>query len=344
MLGTGGNPCRLAATLLFCASILSMPAVCSACAHSQSDDVHIVARLSSAEPGSVDINPRSESPARRVRVDVDLVLVPTTVSDRLNRPVMNLGPQDFALYEDNAKQQIRYFSSEDASISVGLILDVSRSMTNKIETERAAVAQFFQNANPEDDYFVITLSDRPRIIADTTQSLDEIQNKLALVIPDGHTALLDAIYLGVSRLRAARYSRRVLLIISDGGDNHSHYTAKETRRMVEESGTLVYGIGVFDDFSLPVLKSLNEKLGDRLLATITEASGGRTITVDQREKIPEVAREISRELRQQYVLGYKSSNAIHDGKWRNIKVTVTARSGVPPLRAHYKRGYLAPDR
>jgi len=277
-------------------------------------------------------------------VDVDLVLVPTTVTDHRNRPIVDLQKQDFGIYEDNAQQQIRYFGAEDAPISVGLILDVSRSMTNKIDTERRAVAEFFKSANPQDDYFVISLADRPQLIADTTQSLEEIEHKLALVIPDGHTALLDAIYLGVSKMRAARYPRRALLIISDGGDNHSHYTAKETKSMVEESDVLVYGIGIFDTMPMPVFKTLEERLGARLLAEITAASGGRTIPADRREKVPEIASAISWELRQQYVLGYKSTNGVHDGKWRSIKVLVTASAGDPPLHAHYKRGYVAPEK
>jgi len=273
---------------------------------------------------------------------LDLVLVPTTVTDHMNRPIVDLQKQDFGIFEDNAQQQIRYFGEEDAPISVGMILDVSRSMTNKIDTERAAVAEFFNRANPRDDYFVISLADHP-LIADTTQSLEEIQQKLALVIPDGHTALLDAIYLGVSKMRTARYPRRALLIISDGGDNHSHYTAKETKSMVQESGVMVYAIGIFDTMPMPVFKTLEERLGQRLLTEITAASGGRTISADKREKIPEIASAVSWELRQQYVLGYKSSG-LHDGKWRSIKVLVTASVGDPPLRAHHKRGYLAPEK
>jgi len=316
------------------------------CAWAQSiDEVHVAPRSRASQalhPGTDGSG--QDSAAKRLRVDVDLVLVPTTVTDHMNHPIVDLQRQDFGIYEDNAQQQIRYFGEEDAPISVGLILDVSRSMTNKIDTERRAVEEFFKSANPQDDYFVISLADRPRLIADTTESLEEIEHKLALVIPDGHTALLDAIYLGVSKMRTARYPRRALLIISDGGDNHSHYTAKETKSMVEESDVLVYGIGIFDTMPMPVFKTLEERLGERLLAEITAASGGRTISADKREKVPEIASAISWELRQQYVLGYKSTNGLHDGKWRSIKVLVTASAGDPPLRAHYKRGYVAPEK
>jgi Ca-activated chloride channel family protein len=279
-----------------------------------------------------------------MRVDVDLVLVPAAVTDRMNRPVMDLQKQNFGIFEDDAQQQIRYFTAEDEPISIGLILDVSGSMSNKVDTERAAVAEFFKNANPQDDYFVISLARQPQLIADTTESLEEIERKLALVIPAGDTSLLDAIYLGAAKLHRARYQRRALLVISDGGDNHSHYTAKQTKGLVQECDVLVYAIGIFDNVPVPVLKTLDEKLGQRLLVNITEASGGRTISADSREKVPDIAAAISRELRQRYVIGYKSSNAAHDGKWRKIKLRVTGETGEPQLHAYYKRGYIAPER
>jgi Ca-activated chloride channel family protein len=309
-----------------------------------SDNVNVVPRNRPAAASNQSPEPLGGNSLRPVRIDVDLVLVPASVTDRMNRPVIDLQKDNFGLYENDALQQIRYFTEEDEPISIGLILDVSKSMSNKIETERAAVAEFFKNANPEDDYFVISLDNRPHLIADTTQSLEDIQQKLALVVPDGNTALLDAIYLGVAKMRSARYQRRALLIISDGGDNHSHYTTRETKSMVQESDVLVYSIGIFDNLPVPVFKTIEEKLGQRLLVDITEASGGRTIAADHREKVPEIAAAISRELRQQYVLGYKSSSAVRDGKWRKIKVQVSAASGDPPLRAYYKRGYLAPEK
>ena len=164
---------------------------------------------------------------------------------------------------------------EDTPISIGLILDVSKSMTNKVDAERIAVSEFFKNANPEDDYFAISLADRPHVLADTTQSLEQIERKLAFVTPAGHTALLDAIYLGVSKMRDAHYQRRALLIISDGGDNHSHYALKEIKKLVQESDVLVHSAGIVDTLTVPVVKTIEEKLGQPLLTKIAEASGGR---------------------------------------------------------------------
>jgi Ca-activated chloride channel homolog len=315
----------------------------------QDDPVHVVPRnkpeqpVAEADAVSISGEPKLDAHMKPLRAGVDLVLVPATVTDALNRPVTDLEKGDFAVYEDNKQQQIQVFSKEDAPVSVGMILDFSKSMTNKFGIERAAVAEFFQNANPQDDYFVIAFSDRPRLIADSTQSIGDLESKLALAVPAGNTALLDAIYLGVAKMRSARYQRRVLLIISDGGDNHSHYNPKETKKLAEEADVLMYSIGIFDNMPVPVFKTIEEKLGKRLLTEITELTGGRTITADNRDKVPEIAAAISREIRDQYVLAYRSTHPSHDGKWRKIKVQVTASIGTPPMHAHYKKGYLAPE-
>lgn len=329
--------------LIVCFTLLPTPRI----AGQSLEEVHIDPRKTATSGSSTSEQPAggpADKSAKHLRVDVDLVLVPATVTDRMNRPVMDLQKENFGIFEDNARQQIRYFSAEDEPISIGLILDVSGSMRNKIDTERAAVAEFFKYANPQDDYFVISLSNHPQLIADTTQSLDDIERQLELVIPAGDTSLLDAIYLGVANMRTARYQRRALLIISDGWDNHSHYTPRQTKSLVQESDVMVYAVGIFDTVPVPVLKTLDEKLGQRLLVDITEASGGRTISADKREKVPEIAAAISRELRERYVLGYKSTNEVRNGKWRNITLQVTAQNGEPRLHAYYKRGYIAPEK
>jgi Ca-activated chloride channel family protein len=281
------------------------------------------------------------SHGKPLRVDVDLVLVSVNVTDARNRPVTTLEKPEFCLYEDNREQQIRYFSTEDAPISVGVILDMSGTMSNKIDTAREAIGEFFKNAHPEDDYFVVTFADRPELTADTTQSIGHIQASLATVKPAGYTALLDAIYLGVTKLRSARYQRRALLIISDGGDNNSRFNLREMKDIVAEADVEIYAIGIFDD-SFPIVKSIEERLGKRLLTQITEASGGRTIAVEKASRIPQIAATISRELRNQYVLGYRPSNIAWNGKWRKIRVRVTPKTKAMPVQASYRKGYSAP--
>ena len=276
-----------------------------------------------------------------MRVDVDLVLVPVTVIDASNRPVIDLPQQNFTLYEGGVAQPIRYFSHEDAPISVGLILDCSGSMRNKIEYEREAVAEFFKYANPQDDYFAISVSSHPEVIATSQQSIETIQAKLGEADPQGGTALYDAVYLGISRMSSANHKRKALVIITDGGDNRSRYTLKETRKMVEEADVLTYGIGIFDDVPMNMFKTLEERWGREWLSQITDPTGGRAIAADDRKEIPKIAALISRELRNQYVLGYRPSNVARDGKWRRLQVLLTPSAA--PLHLHYKQGYVAPQ-
>jgi len=281
------------------------------------------------------------SRGKPLRVDVDLVLVPVTVTDLMNRPVLGLHQQDFKIYENNDRQQIQYFSAEEAPISVGLLLDVSKSMTNKFVTERAAAEEFFKNANPQDDYFVITFADKPTLLTSSIASLEDVQETLASDTPDGHTALLDAVYMAMARMRSARYKRRALLIISDGADNHSRYGLRDVRKLVEEADVDVYAIGIFDSL---LFRSFEELMGKRWLREITDVTGGQTVAASGLEKVPEMAAGVSRQMRNQYVIGYRPHNLGRDGKWRKIKVDVAPTSVTAKVQTRYKKGYVAAGR
>jgi len=274
--------------------------------------------------------------SRPLTVDVDLVLVPATVTDGFNHPVTTLQKRDFHLFEENTEQDIRYFAEEDAPISIGILLDTSGSMSMKYELARQALDEFFVNSNHDDDYFVITYSNRPKLLADTTQSVNDIEDELAEVVPDGSTPLLDAIYLGLSKLKQARYERRALLIISDGGDNHSRYRAKEIREMVQESDVQIYSMGIFGALNI----TLEDHQGKKLLRDISEATGGRAEFFTSPAKLPETAARFSRELRNQYVLGYRPRTLQRDGKLHKVTVKVVEQI-TRPLQVSYKRQYLA---
>ena len=294
--------------------------------------------LSATSPVSADGEPELKVHSKPIQVDVDLVLVPVSITDIKNRPVTGLGRQDFALFEGETPQQIRYFSTEEAPLSLGVVMDLSKSMKNKIASAREAVADFFATANPQDDCFVVTFADRPALLTDSTRSLADIQSKLALAEPEGHTALLDAVYLALHKIHSAQYRRRALLIISDGGDNHSRYNAKEIKKLVEEADVQIYAVAVTGGrFRTP-----EEWAGQKLLNEITEATGGRTVVVDNAAQLPDVAAQISQELRNQYVLGYRPSDTARDGAWRKIKVKVLRQLAENPLAVHFKRGYQAP--
>jgi Ca-activated chloride channel family protein len=275
---------------------------------------------------------------RPLKVDVDLVLVPVTITDPLNRLVTGLDKENFQLFEGNATQEIRTFSSEDAPVSLGVIFDSSGSMSSKMDRAKDAVMEFFKTANPQDEFFMITFSDEPEEVSDFTSSVDEIQNKLVFAVPRRRTALLDAIYMGVSKMRQAKYPKKALLIISDGGDNHSRYTESEIRSLVKEADVMIYAIGIYDRYA----SAVEERLGPQLLSDITELTGGRAFTIDNPNDLGDVATKIGVELRNQYVLGYRPTKVMHDGKWRKIKVKLLPPKGLPPLRVYARTGYYAP--
>ncbi len=303
------------------------------------DDVHISPRIQ--PPPAVEkqiVDPSLRTHTKPLKVDVDLVLVPVTITDPMNRLVTGLDKENFTLFEGKDRQEIRHFSSEDAPVSLGVIFDMSGSMSSKIERAREAVIEFFKAANPQDEFFMITFADKPEEISDFTQSIEDIQGKLVYTIPKGRTALLDAIYLGVSKMRQAKYPKKALLIISDGGDNHSRYTEGEIKSVVKEADLLIYAIGIYDRY----MSTPEEQLGPALLSDLTELTGGRAFTIDNPNDLADVATKIGIELRNQYVLGYRPKNPAHDGKWRKIKVKLLPPKGLPPLRVYAKTGYYAP--
>jgi Ca-activated chloride channel family protein len=333
----------LALTLSFCALVcLGVPAF----GQTDVNDVHVVPRevetaKEPAKPDLVSANTPTTGLSAHVRplkVDVDLVLVPVTITDPMNRLVTGLEKPNFQLFEGNAAQEIRSFSSEDAPVSLGVIFDSSGSMSSKMDRAKDAVVEFFKTANPQDEFFMITFSDEPEEVTDFTSSVDEIQNKLVFAVPRRRTALLDAIYMGISKMRQAKYPKKALLIISDGGDNHSRYTENEIRSVVKEADVMIYAIGLYDRYA----SAEEERLGPQLLSDITELTGGRAFTIDNPNDLGDVATKIGVELRNQYVLGYRPSKIVRDGKWRKIKVKLLPPKGLPPLRVYARTGYYAP--
>jgi len=309
-------------------------------AQNTEDDVHIKPRIE-AKPATVDAVKESgfASHTRPFKVSVDLVLVPVTITDPMNRLVTGLDKDNFTVFEGKNQQEIKSFSSEDAPVSLGVIFDMSGSMSSKIERAREAVVEFFKTANPQDEFFMITFADKPEEVSDFTSSIEDIQGKLVYTVPKGRTALLDAIYLGVSKMRHAKYPKKAMLIISDGGDNHSRYTEGEIKSMVKEADVLIYAVGIYDQY----FPTEEEKLGPALLSEITELTGGRAFTIDNPNDLADVATKIGIELRNQYVLGYRPTNPTRDGKWRKIKVKLLPPKGLPPLRVYAKTGYYAPS-
>jgi len=301
-------------------------------AHAQTEisDIHIQPRVQStlrSGLGNGDVT---------IRTNTELVLVPVTVTDPMNHVVVGLEQGNFQLFEGKQPQEIKHFSREDAPVSLGVILDVSGSMETKIERAREAVLKLLDASNPQDEFFLITFSDTPHVVQTFTHTISEMQEQLLLVRPKGQTALLDALYLGLNKMHEAKYARKALLLISDGGDNRSRYTEKEVKARIKESDVLIYSVGVFDrEFA-----TREERLGPELLTHVSEVTGGRCYTLDNPNYLPTITRHIGLELRNQYLLAYSPNKSKNDGKWRKINVKLTQLpKRVPQLYVHARTGY-----
>jgi Ca-activated chloride channel family protein len=281
-------------------------------------------------------------PLQGLHLDVDLALVNVTVTDPYNRLVTGLDPDNFRVYEDNIEQEVVTFSSEDVPISIGVIFDYSGSMANKIGKAREAAVEFFKTANPQDEFFLVSFNERAELTSSFTNSVEDLQSRMMLTAPKGRTALLDAIYLGLSQMRGAKNGKRALLILSDGGDNHSRYNESDIKRLVKEADTQLYAIGIFDPLGYRN-RTPEELNGPSLLSEVTEMTGGRVFAVENLNDLPDIASKIGMELRNQYVLGYRPSNKAHDARWRKIKIKLRAPKGLPPLNVYSKTGYYAPS-
>ena len=297
-----------------------------------------------AGPSSQDVNKLVPGtlikPSQVLHVDVELTLLNVVVTDPYNRLIVGLDPDNFRVFEDKVEQEIINFSSEDVPISIGVIFDCSGSMSNKLGKAREAAMEFFKTANPEDEFFLVTFNERAELTSSFTNSVEDLQSRLMFTSSKGRTALFDAIYLGLSQMRSARNAKRAMLILSDGGDNHSRYQESDIKRLVKEADTQLYAIGIFDPLGYRS-RTFEELNGPSLLGEITEMTGGRAFAVDNLDELPDIAAKIGLELRNQYVLGYRPSNKARDGRWRKIKIKLRAPRGLPPLTVYSKTGYYA---
>ena len=275
----------------------------------------------------------------RIRVDVNLVLVPATVTDPMNRLVTGLEKENFEVYDNNVGQVIKSFSTEDAPVTIGIVFDLSGSMTSKFARARKALSEFLRTSNPLDEFFVVGFNDRPAVIVDYTSDVDDVEARMVMLKPENRTALIDAVYLAVNKLRQGKYDRKALLIVSDGGDNRSRYTEGELRRIVRESDVQIYSIGIFDQYA----PTQEEQLGPLLLTDICEMTGGRLFRVMDVGDLGDIASRISAELRNEYLIGYRPSEVKRDGNWRKLKIRLVPPPGLPPLTVHNRQGYYAPS-
>ena len=284
----------------------------------------------------------NQPPTPRFNVDSTLVLIPVTVTDRLNRFVLGLRQQDFHLLEDGIEQTIAHFSGEDVPLSVGLVFDMSGSMGDKLRTSRQAVVQFLKTMNPQDEAFLVEFSDRAELAIGFSSRMEVIESKLMSARPGGLTAMLDAGELALHEMEKAKNPRKAVLIISDGGDNNSRYSANDLESLVREADVQIYAMGVFEPSIFPAL-TREEVSGPRLLSELAEQTGGRAFSAADPNDLPGVAARIGIELRNQYVLAYSPKNQNKDGKYRRVEVKVSETAGIPSLKVRWRSGYYAPS-
>jgi Ca-activated chloride channel family protein len=274
-----------------------------------------------------------------IKVNVDMVLVPVSVTDPMNRLVTGLEKENFQIFDNNMGQTIKTFATEDSPISIGIVFDLSGSMSGKFIRARKALSEFLRTCNPQDEFFVVGFNDRPAVIVDYTSDVEDVEARMVMLRPQNRTALIDAMYLGVNKLKSAKYERKALLVISDGGDNRSRYTQGELTRAVRESEVQVFSVGIFDAYA----PTEEEQNGPLLLNEISTATGGRLFKVLDMQDLADIAERISEELRDEYVLGYTPTDRKRDGSWRKLKVRLLPPAGLPALTAHNREGYYAPS-
>jgi VWFA-related protein len=255
------------------------------------------------EPSPANIVPRIRPTTERressIRLDVKMVMIPANVTDRDDRPILDLHRENFHVFEDAIEQKIESFSIDQAPVSLGIVFDASGSMRNKIDESFSAVEQFLKTSLPGDEFFLVQFSDVPKLRVPFTPDLDEITTSLSLVKPQGWTAMFDAIYVAVNHMRRAKNPRKALLILSDGGDNNSRYSGAEVINLLREADVRVYAIGLFDNA--------------HYLKKAAEDTGGAMVTVHNMNDLPEAIDKLSTQLRSQYLLGYYPVKAQNDG-------------------------------
>ncbi len=277
--------------------------------------------------------PAGQNPFR-ISVDVALVVLHATVTDRQGVVVADLGAQDFQVYENGVPQHIQLFRNEDIPVAAGLIVDHSSSMTPKIAEVTAAARTFVRSSNRADEMFIVNFNEFASLglpaTARFTDSTADLEHAIANKPTMGQTALYDAIALGLTQLQAANRDKKVLIVVSDGGDNASHRTLDQVMKLAGQSSAVIYTVGLFDpedpDRNPGVLKRL------------AHATGGEAFLPSRLEEVPAICERIARDIRHQYTLGYVPANPARDGSYRAIRVLA---KGQGKLSVRTRTGYIA---
>lgn len=275
-------------------------------------------------------------PSATLRVDTNLVLVPVTVEDELNRPITGLEKQNFRVYDDREQQTITSLTTEDAPIALGLVFDTSGSMTGVLPEGRRAVDTFLKLANTDDEFFLVEFNTSAHLTVPLTRDVGSVHAEVLLSRAGGSTALVDALYMGIHEMRKSTQTKKAIVVISDGGENNSRYTPEEVKDLVRESDVLIYSVaegGRFDP---------EAQYGLDLMNRIAEMTGAHSYDA-RRVDLADIAQKIAIELRNRYVIGYTPHDEPHDGRYHRIDVKMAPPRGLGKLQAHWRTGYYAPS-
>ena len=274
----------------------------------------------------------------KLNVDVNLVEVHVSVLDARDRPVGNLTQENFRLFEDQIQQDISVFKHEDIPVSLGLVLDNSRSIEPRKQRLDAAAVSFVRKGNTQDETFIVHFDDTARLARDFTANIADLVDTLAGVQPFGQTAIYDALILALDHMQQAKHMKKAIMLVTDGIDNSSHHCLEEAVEATKRSHVAVYTVGLLS-------LSGGEKAEDSLIR-IAEASGGRAYFPQNVDDARTAMEGVARDLHEQYTLGYFPTNPNLDGSWRSVRVDIipppepSRKPGVfPKLVANYRHGY-----
>ena len=291
----------------------------------------------SSSPGQQ--KPPADLGSGPVITNTDLITFTVTVTDTYGRYVSGLGKAAFTVLDEKQPQEITFFSDDDAPVSVGVIFDVSGSMSgDKVKRAREALSKFIQTSHNMDEYFLIAFNSSAQLLLDKTRDGNQVLDKLTFVQTRNNTALYDACYLGVEKVQRGAHPKRALLLISDGQDNNSRYTFNELRRVLKESDVTLYGIGILSGSDAGSGLGME---GQGILDELASVSGGKAFFPRSNAEMDDIFEQIALELRHQYSIGYRPVNFTNDGRWHKIKVRVTPPRGLPRLFVRSKEGYYA---
>jgi Ca-activated chloride channel homolog len=288
-----------------------------------------------APPGQTSNSGQGQS----IKVDVNLVVLHTTVLDDRGRFAEGLKQDNFRVSEDKVEQKLAVFKREDVPVSMGLVIDNSGSMRDKRPRVNEAALTLVQTSNPQDEAFVVNFNDDFYLDLDKdfTNSIPELKEALERIDSRGSTALYDAIIGSLDHLKKASKDKRVLLIVTDGEDNTSHNSLDKTIREIQKTDTVIYTIGLLSEES-----KKNSKRAKKALEQIAQASGGLAFFPENVGDVHNICEQVARDIRNQYTLAYYPSNSKRDGTYRTVQVEIIPPRGRGKLVARTRNGYYAP--